>query len=1114
MWHKTGNRFWVALSAMAAMAIIATFASIWLLYSTAYQSQLRNLEGAARELAALMEAVAIFDRKFSARTHPQGSQGATLSQIARGLRKGATPTEELLIGRRNGDRLQVLHPTEGDRFEVAAEVPFDGSLAQPMYRALQGQSGSGELLDYKGRRVLSGYAPVPTLGIGVAYNIGLSEVRAPFLRAALWALLIYAVLLGIFAGGFFLLTRRLRENLEHSQLHLAALVQASPVGVFEADRNGAYTFVNEEWCRIAGVDAEAARGAGWLQALHPEDRERVESAWRKLVAGSAPFRLECRCLRPDGQIGWAYGQAAALFDESGAVRGYSGTITDISQQKAGERAVADSRAQLDEAQHLAHVGSWQLDLVSGRLDWSDEIFSIFEIDKGKFGASYEAFLNAIHPDDRERVNEAYTSSVANHTPYRITHRLRMTDGRIKWVEERCKTDYDADGKPLRSVGTVQDITERMGREEGMRLSNQIVNIVFDTAPVLVAYLDADMNFVRVNRAYAAADQKDPDYFVGKNHFALFPNAENETIFRSVVETGNPHFAFAKPFEYEHSPERGVTHWDWSLTPIKDGQGKVTSLILLLVNVSERIQALEALQRSEQMLRQLNESLEARVRERTEQMRAAQRIAKLGHGTVNLVSGELYWSDEIYRIFGRDRASFQPSYENFLACVYPDDRDDVKTSEQEAAQTGHHCIDHRIVLPDGTVRWVHEEAQLERDAAGRPVILTGTVQDITERKQAEAELIHAKNEAELANQAKSEFLARMSHELRTPMNAILGFSQLLEMDKLEAGQMESVREIRRAGEHLLQLIDELLDLSRIEAGKLSVTIRPVKVGATMNEALNLVQPLIEQKRITVHNQCAGDAHVLADAVRLKQIVVNLLSNAAKYNRDGGRILIDCRMAGLDRLHIAVTDTGPGIAPEKLGALFRPFERLGAEFSAVTGTGVGLALSKQLAGLMDADLGVDTVPGEGSTFWIDLPLAAGSASVSVAVPQTPGPAEAAGQIKVLYVEDNVSNLKLVEMLFRHYPNLSLISATSGERGVELALHHRPHLILLDIHLPGMDGYAVLQILQTHAETRDIPVVALSADAMPPDIERGRLAGFRHYLTKPLQINELIQVLLGIV
>jgi CheY-like chemotaxis protein len=271
---------------------------------------------------------------------------------------------------------------------------------------------------------------------------------------------------------------------------------------------------------------------------------------------------------------------------------------------------------------------------------------------------------------------------------------------------------------------------------------------------------------------------------------------------------------------------------------------------------------------------------------------------------------------------------------------------------------------------------------------------------------------------------------------------------------------------------------------------------------------LVKPLLLQHEVMLLDECAKDIMVLADATRLKQVLVNLLSNAAKYNSRGGSVRISSRLLDEDRVRLSVSDKGAGIAPENIARLFKPFERLGADLTEIEGTGIGLAISKRLIEMMGGTIGVDSTPGQGSTFWVELPLAQTQTDAKTSTP-TLFPT-ITDKFKVLYIEDNAANFKVVEAMLRHQPNLSLFSATNGEYGLVLARRYLPELILLDIHLPGMDGFDVLKALQNQEVTRNIPVIALSADAMPIEVERGLAAGFRHYLTKPVNFQALVEAI----
>lgn len=419
--------------------------------------------------------------------------------------------------------------------------------------------------------------------------------------------------------------------------------------------------------------------------------------------------------------------------------------------------------------------------------------------------------------------------------------------------------------------------------------------------------------------------------------------------------------------------------------------------------------------------------------------------------------------------------------------------------------------------DGTEFWVELSIVPVADPHGWYTHWVSVQRDVTARKRAERELQQAKEAAEEASRAKSVFLSRMSHELRTPLHAILGFGQLLELDELSADQRENAGQIRRAGRHLLDLINGVLDISRVEAGDLTPSIEEVEMSQVLGEVLALVWPLATQAGVTLEppDEDSRGRVVLADLQRLKQVLLNLLSNAVKYNRPGGRVTVSCGAGGGDRVRIAVTDTGLGIAAESVGRLFTPFDRLGAELGPVEGTGLGLALSKRLVESMNGSIGVETEAGRGSTFWVDLPpaLAAPAPAREPAAvrPVTPALAGRVGGT-VLYVEDNLSNLRLVERILGHRPGVRLVSAMQGGVGWDLARQHLPDLVILDLHLPDVGGDEVLRWLRHDARTQHIPVIVLSADATPQQVARLLAAGASHYLTKPLDVREFLHVLDG--
>jgi PAS domain S-box-containing protein len=398
-------------------------------------------------------------------------------------------------------------------------------------------------------------------------------------------------------------------------------------------------------------------------------------------------------------------------------------------------------------------------------------------------------------------------------------------------------------------------------------------------------------------------------------------------------------------------------------------------------------------------------------------------------------------------------------------------------------------------------------------------------DVTERQlnqqalqRTNVELESSKSVAEKANLAKSDFLSSMSHELRSPLNAILGFAQLMESASPSPtdSQKESIAQILQAGWHLLTLINEILDLAAIEAGKVLLSTEPVSLAEVMSECQTMLEPEAQQRGVSMTFPCfATPVFVSADRTRLKQVIINLLSNAIKYNKELGTVVVACHTSTPGRTRISVTDTGKGLTPEKLAQLYQPFNRLGQEaVGGVAGTGIGLVVTKRLVELMGGKLGVESTLGAGSVFWFELvtsaaPQLEAETDDAAARERTPPPIDAPVHT-LLYVEDNQANMKLVEQIIARRPDLRLLTAVNGQLGIELARREQPMVILMDINLPGISGIAAMEILRDDPTTTHIPVVALSANANPRDIEMSLAKGFFRYLTKPIKIKELADTL----
>jgi PAS domain S-box-containing protein len=591
-------------------------------------------------------------------------------------------------------------------------------------------------------------------------------------------------------------------------------------------------------------------------------------------------------------------------------------------------------------------------------------------------------------------------------------------------------------------------------------------------------------------------------------------------------------ATAEPFcaEYRFIAKNGKIVWIRGEAKfIKDDQGR----LLYLQGVAFDITAIK---QAELELRTLADTLTRRVAERTAsleqashqltlsnthlrdgetRLRAILDTAAEGIVTINadgLIEGFNRASEQIFQyeapeVLGKNVSMLMPpayarEHDQFIGAY-------LSTGVKKIIGIGREVTGLR---KDGTI-FPMELAVSEVRLESRRMF-TGVVRDITERKRIETALLEAKEQAESANRAKSDFLSRTSHELRTPLNAILGFAQVMELGSPTPRQQRQLEQIIKGGRHLLNLINEVLDIARIEAGRVDLSLEPVRIGPLVQEVVDLTQSLAESANVQLCvNLAEFEARfVRADKQRLRQILLNLISNGIKYNSPQGRLIVACEETPDNRLRITIDDTGAGIPADKVSRLFTPFDRLGAETSNIEGTGLGLALSFQLAQAMGGLLGCSSIVGEGSKFFIEMPETQRSHQLEGAVGTSKSLSEypAKKLFVLLYIEDNIDNISLVEEILVSRPQVRLLTATHGEEGLKIARQQMPALILLDVHLPDLKGDEFLRRLQAMPEARDIPVIALSADATVNQIARLRAAGAREYLTKPVDVPQFLNAL----
>ena len=700
-------------------------------------------------------------------------------------------------------------------------------------------------------------------------------------------------------------------------------------------------------------------------------------------------------------------------------------------------------------------------------------------------------FSTIHPDDVEMIKASVQASHETLVNWDVEFRVAADDG-IRWHRGNAKPEKQPDGTVI-WYGIFQDITDRKQVEDGLQKSEERFRQLADNIRDVFWMTDVwKPQVLYVSQAYeevwgrSRADiYRDPTEWIQ----AILPDDRGlaSAAFDRQLQ------GKATDTEYRIQKPDGSIVWirDRSF-PVRNSEGEIYRIAGIAQDITEYRQTVQALRESQERYQSLFENV------------------PIALGVADMQGNILAYNKAMVAQVALTDEDEGRQFTLEDAYAHPRERAALLRTLREQGFVEKHEVEIRRV--NGTTYPAHISIR-PITWANQPATLA-MIEDISERKQAQAERI-GRQIAEQANTAKSEFLSRMSHELRTPMNSILGFAQLLEMSQkepLSSTQQSRVEQILKAGRHLLDLINQVLDISRVESGRLDISLEAVDVAAVATAVLDLAVPLATERRIRVHGEVdlKQATYVTADQQRLKQVMINLLANAIKYNKEGGEVWLACESRPDGWQRISVRDTGPGIPPEQQEKLFQPFERLGAEQrDEVEGTGLGLALSKRLVELMGGRIGVESGVGAGSTFWVELPGAEHPANgMTPPLAARPLPAIYGQNQTILYIEDNLANYELVAQVLAEEVQAKLVWAIQGSIGLELARQHLPDLILLDLNLPDMHGSEVLARLRQDETTAAIPVIVISADATPHQIERLKDAGADGYLTKPLNVAEFLR------
>jgi PAS domain S-box-containing protein len=831
----------------------------------------------------------------------------------------------------------------------------------------------------------------------------------------------------------------------------------------------------------------------------PEDREELAQKFLQSTQQAGVYSLNYRVQGADGVLRRLHSQWTVKNGDDGRPERAVGVIVDDTEVWRLAETVDETHAQLELALQLGGIAIWRHDLTTNRLYYDDQGWRILGLTPRPEGLSLEEVRAMIHPDDRPAVQAAMQRAANSNLPTDMEARYRHADGHWLDILTRRVTQRDAHGHPIAFIGVGLDVTERLREQRRLQDLTRRFEMAASVAGVAIWTYEVQSGQAHWNAQMYAMHGVDPSQSAPTpqqyvQHFVV--EAQRATVLAGIEQARSDD---DRVFEGEMRIVRSdgaLRDLSARMRVLRSDSG--TLMLGSLIDVTAQRAAGRAL------------------RDAHERAALAARAVGIGTWERDSATGQDTWDEQMWRLRGLEpRGSEAPPQEQRRALLHPDDLPAVIREYADALRERRpSSVQFRVRWPDGSWHWLASRSMPILDEQGSEQRRIGVSWDVTQAREAE-KVRQERMLAQRESRAKSQFLARMSHELRTPLNAVIGFAQLLRSDTalaLPAEPREQLQHIQAAGEHLLALVNDVLDLSSLDTGEIRLDPHVLALGSLYDDAVPMVTALASTHGVKLQRGELAHA-VLADPTRLRQVLLNLLTNAIKYNRPAGTVQVESHALG-EQVVLQVRDSGRGMASEQLLHVFEPFNRLGLERKGIEGTGIGLAIVKANVERMGGTVHVQSTVGVGSVFEVRLPSAASAPAPPppVETVRNPdvAPTEAARTGRLLYIEDNPVNALIVRELIAQRGNLTLDEADDGASGIESARECHPDLILVDMQLPDFDGLEVLRRLRADPSTAAIPCIALSANAMPEDIQLALGAGFADYWTKPLDFRVFLGAL----